>query len=69
MRAKWGWAPVPDQRKASLRFSYQYRPLRAEPKYFETDLVNIDVSKIKELREINNQLFIQDLIKIQKENE
>ena len=40
-----------------------------QSKYFETDLVNIDVSKIKELREINNQLFIQDLIKIQKENE
>ena len=38
-------------------------------KYFETDLVPMDVSKIKELKEINNQLLIQNLIKIQKKND
>ncbi len=38
-----------------------------QSKYFETDLVPMDVSKIKELKEINNQLLIQNLNKIQKE--
>jgi len=40
-----------------------------QSKYFEKDLVPMDVSKIKEIKEIKNQLLIQNLNKIQKEYE
>ncbi len=37
-----------------------------QSKYFEKDLVPIDISKIKKIKELNNQLIIQDLNKFQK---
>ena len=40
-----------------------------QSKYFEKDLVPIDISKIKKIKELNNQLVILDLNKFQKENE
>ncbi len=40
-----------------------------QSKYFEKDLVPMDVSKIKEIKEIKNQLLIQNLNKIQKDYE
>tara|TARA_B100000029_G_scaffold424689_1_gene432659 strand:- start:1329 stop:1649 length:321 start_codon:yes stop_codon:yes gene_type:complete len=40
-----------------------------QSKYFEKDLVPMDVSKIKEIKEIKNQLLIQNLNKIKKEYE
>ena len=38
-----------------------------QSKYFEKDLVPMDVSKIKEIKEIKDQLLIQNLNKIKKE--
>ena len=40
-----------------------------QSKYFEKDLVPMDVSKIKEIKEINDQLLIQNLNKIQKKHD
>jgi len=40
-----------------------------QSKYFEEDLVPMDVSKIKEIKEINDQLLIQNLNKIQKKHD
>ena len=40
-----------------------------QSKYFEKDLVPIDISKIKKIKELNSQIVVQDLNNFKKENE
>ena len=43
--------------------------LEYQSKYFETDLIPLDIMQIKEIREENNKLVIMELIEIKKDNE
>ena len=40
-----------------------------QSKYFEKDLVPIDISKIKKIKELNSQIVVQDLNNFKKKNE
>ena len=37
--------------------------------YFETDLIHLDITQIKEIKEENNKLVITELSEIKKDNE
>ena len=43
--------------------------LEYQSKYFETDLISLDIIQIKEIKEENNKLVITELSKIKKDNE
>ena len=43
--------------------------LEYQSKYFETDLIPLDIIQIKEIKEENNKLVITELSKIKKGNE
>tara|TARA_Y100000590_G_scaffold224488_1_gene253872 strand:- start:248 stop:562 length:315 start_codon:yes stop_codon:yes gene_type:complete len=43
--------------------------LEYQSKYFETDLVPLDITQIKEIKEINNKFVITELGEIKKGNE
>ncbi len=43
--------------------------LEYQSKYFETDLIPLDVTQIKEISEENNKLVIMELSEIKKDNE
>ena len=43
--------------------------LEYQSKYFETDLIPLDVTQIKEISEENNKLVIMELNEIKKDNE
>ena len=43
--------------------------LEYQSKYFETDLIPLDITQIKEIKEENNKLVITELSKIKKGNE
>ncbi len=43
--------------------------LEYQSKYFETDLIPLDVTQIKEISEENNKLVITELNEIKKDNE
>ena len=43
--------------------------LEYQSKYFETDLIPLDVTQIKEISEENNKLVITELSEIKKDNE
>ena len=43
--------------------------LEYQSKYFETDLIPLDVTQIKEISEENNKLVIKELNEIKKDNE
>ena len=55
-----------------LDYNYLTSPkklLEYQSKYFDADLVPLDISKIKEIDKINNKFYIKDLGKFQKEHE
>tara|TARA_Y100001970_G_scaffold270569_1_gene364622 strand:- start:1288 stop:1602 length:315 start_codon:yes stop_codon:yes gene_type:complete len=55
-----------------LDYNYLTSPkklLEYQSKYFDADLVPLDISKIKEIEKINNKFYIKDLGKFQKEHE
>tara|TARA_B100000579_G_scaffold432635_1_gene449822 strand:- start:7 stop:321 length:315 start_codon:yes stop_codon:yes gene_type:complete len=55
-----------------LDYNYLTSPkklLEYQSKYFDEDLVPLDISKIKEIEKINNKFYIKDLGKFQKEHE
>ena len=43
--------------------------LEYQSKYFETDLIHLDITQIKEIKEENNKLVITEFSKIKKGNE
>ena len=43
--------------------------LEYQSKYFETDLIPLDITQIKEIKEENNKLVITELSEIKKDNE
>ena len=43
--------------------------LEYQSKYFETDLISLDIIQIKEIKEENNKLAIMELSEIKKGNE
>ena len=43
--------------------------LEYQSKYFETDLIPLDITQIKEIKEENNKLVITELSEIKKGNE
>ena len=43
--------------------------LEYQSKYFETDLIPLDITQIKEIKEENNKLAIMELSEIKKGNE
>jgi len=43
--------------------------LEYQSKYFETDLISLDIIQIKEIKEENNKLVITELSEIKKGNE
>ena len=43
--------------------------LEYQSKYFETDLIHLDITQIKEIKEGNNKLVITELSEIKKDNE
>jgi len=43
--------------------------LEYQSKYFETDLIHLDITQIKEIKEENNKLVITELSEIKKDNE
>ena len=43
--------------------------LEYQSKYFETDLIPLDITQIKEINEENNKLVITELNEIKKDNE
>ena len=43
--------------------------LEYQSKYFETDLISLDIIQIKEIKEENNKLVITELNEIKKDNE
>ena len=43
--------------------------LEYQSKYFETDLISLDIIQIKEIKEENNKLVITELSEIKKDNE
>ena len=43
--------------------------LEYQSKYFETDLISLDIIQIKEIKEENNKLVIMELSEIKKGNE
>ena len=43
--------------------------LEYQSKYFETDLIHLDITQIKEIKEENNKLAITELSEIKKDNE
>ena len=43
--------------------------LEYQSKYFETDLISLDITQIKEIKEENNKLVITELSEIKKGNE
>ena len=43
--------------------------LEYQSKYFETDLIPLDIAQIKEIKEENNKLIIMELSEIKKGNE
>ena len=43
--------------------------LEYQSKYFETDLIHLDITQIKEIKEENNKLVIMELSEIKKHNE
>ena len=43
--------------------------LEYQSKYFETDLIHLDITQIKEIKEENNKLVITELSEIKKGNE
>ena len=43
--------------------------LEYQSKYFETDLISLDITQIKEIKEENNKLVITELSEIKKDNE
>jgi len=43
--------------------------LEYQSKYFETDLISLDITQIKEIKEENNKLAIMELSEIKKGNE
>ena len=43
--------------------------LEYQSKYFETDLISLDITQIKEIKEENNKLVISELSEIKKGNE
>ena len=43
--------------------------LEYQSKYFETDLIPLDITQIKEISEENNKLVIMELSEIKKDNE
>ena len=43
--------------------------LEYQSKYFETDLIPLDIMQIKEIREENNKLVITELSEMKKDNE
>ena len=43
--------------------------LEYQSKYFETDLIPLDIAQIKEIKEESNKLVITDLSEMKKDNE
>ena len=43
--------------------------LEYQSKYFETDLIPLDITQIKEIKEENNKLVITELNEMKKDNE
>jgi len=43
--------------------------LEYQSKYFETDLIHLDITQIKEIKEENSKLVITELSEIKKDNE
>jgi len=43
--------------------------LEYQSKYFETDLIHLDITQIKEIKEGNNKLVIMELSETKKHNE
>ena len=43
--------------------------LEYQSKYFETDLIPLDITQIKEIKEENNKLVITELSEMKKDNE
>ena len=43
--------------------------LEYQSKYFETDLIPLDITQIKEIKEESNKLVITDLSEMKKDNE
>ena len=43
--------------------------LEYQSKYFETDLIHLDITQIKEIKEENNKLVITELSEMKKGNE
>ena len=55
-----------------LDYNYLTSPkklLEYQSKYFETDLISLDITQIKEIKEENNKLAIMELSEIKKGNE
>ena len=55
-----------------LDYNYLTSPkklLEYQSKYFETDLIHLDITQIKEIKEGNNKLVITELSEIKKDNE